>query len=155
MKKINLLPHKMQRAKDVRRVTIITAAVQAAVFLAVLLMYVFFSLWEARLDREIQDLAHALVQSPVQQTANVNLYLFFQDEFLTKDALINAQKVTSGVRLSEIRFSLGEFSITAHTADILNIWAHIVLLEGFFYDVRLASIAATDDGVYIYELNLR
>ena len=155
MKKINLLPHKMQKAKDVRRITIIIAAVQAAIFLTAVLVYVFFSLWGARLSREIQGLTRLLIQNPVQQTADVNLNHFFHEEFLTRDALINVQKVTNGVRIVDIRFSLGEFSITAHTADILNIMAHIELLDEFFYDVRLTSIAATDEGMYIYELNLR
>ena len=155
MKKINLLPLEMQKAKDVRRVTIIIAAVQAAIFLAVVVLYVIFTVWEARLDREAQILAHFLGEIPIEQAANINFHFFIHDDFLTDDALRITQTVISGVRLAEIRFRFGEFGLTAETLDIMNIQAHIEALGEFFYYVRLASLVADDDGMYIYELNLR
>ena len=155
MKKINLLPQKVQRVKDVRRVTIIIAAVQAAIFLAVILLYVFFSMWETRLNREIGSLKHLIGESPVQQVARETPRFFLQEEFLIADALFAVQEVPHGITLYTIRFNHGEFSITARGADILNIQAHIETLNEFFYDIRLLSLTATDDGYYVYELSAR
>ena len=152
MKKINLLPKEAQRAKDVRRVTIIIAAVLAVIFLAVVLLYVFFSMWETRLNREIQSLNHLLSESPTQQAVRETPRFFLQEEFLIADALFAAQEVPRGISLHTIRFSHGEFSITAHATDILNIQAHMEALNEYFYDIRLLSLTATDDGYYVYEL---
>ena len=152
MKKINLLPEKVQKSKDVRRITIILAAVQAAFFLMAILLFAFFSIWEARLSREAQSLESYLRQRAPVQPANETIHYFFHGEFLTEDALANAQAVPNGIRLYAMRFNHGQMSITAHTADILKIQAHIKNLSEFFYGIRLASLAATDGCTYIYEL---
>ena len=154
MKKINLLPPKVQKVNDVRRLTIIIAAVQAVIFLAVFLLYVLFSVWEAQLNREAQSLDRLLRDSFVEQSVNDTFHFFWHEEFLTKDALVNVHIVPSGVRLYALTFNYGEFSISAHTEDIMNIQAHIELLSEHFYNVRLASLAATDNSFYVYELIL-
>ena len=153
MKKINLLPEKVQKAKDVRRITIILAAVQAAIFLAAVLLYVFFSMWEARLNIEAQNLASFLVENPVRQADSESFHFLMQDEFLTKDTLIFAQTAPVGVWLYALRFDHGEINITARTEDIMKIQAHIETLSEFFYGIRLTNLAATDDGDYIYDIN--
>ena len=153
MTKINLLPHKAQKVKDVRRVTIIIAAVQAVIFLAVILLYVFISVWEARLYQEVQSLDHLWVQSPVQQTLRGTIQNFLPGDFLTTYALTKVQEVPNGVRLYAIRFEFGEFGITAHTNDILNIRKHIETLYEYFYDIRLSNLMTAYGGYYVYELN--
>ena len=155
MRKINLLPQNAQRVKDVRRVTIIITAGLAVIFLAVVLLYVFFSVWEARLNREVYRLNHLLSESPAQQAVRETPRFFLEEDFLVADALFTAQKVPHGILLYAIRFNHGEFSITARTTDILSIQAHLESLNEFFYDIKLLSIAATDDGYYIYELSAR
>ena len=152
MKKINLLPEKVQKAKDVRRITIVIAAVQTAVFLAAIVLFVLFSMWGARLNREAQSLDDLLRQSAAGQSSNETIHYFLQGEFLTKDALTHAQAAPHGVWLYALTFNHGEFSITAHTSDILNIQAHIKNLSEIFYGVRMTSLAATGEGGYVYEL---
>ena len=153
MKKINLLPKEAQRVKDVRRVKIIIAAVLAVIFLAAILLYVFLYVWETRLNREIGSLNHLLGESLTQQVVREVPRFFLNEEFLVADALFAAKEVPLGISLYAIRFSNGEFSITASAADILNIQAHIEALNEYFYDIRLLSLAVTDDGYYVYELN--
>ena len=152
MKNINLLPHDLQKAKDVRRVTIIITGVQIVAFSAVVLLYVIFSIWEARLDREVQVLARLTGESAMQQAGVGARHHFFHEDFLLKDALVNAQTVPDGVWLVVLRFSHGEFGITAATSDILNIQAHMELLDKYFNDIRLSNLTASDDGYYVYEL---
>ena len=155
MKKINLLSQKAQRAKDVRRVTIIITAVLAVIFLAVILLYVFFSMWETRLNREIGSLNYLLGESPAQQVVRETPRFFLQEDFLNADALFAVQEVPHGISLHAIRYNHGEFSITARAMDILNIQSHIEALNEFFYDIRLLSLTATDDGYYVYEISAR
>ena len=153
--KINLLPVKVQKAKDVRRITIIIAAIQVAIFLGVIFLYVFFSMWGVRISREKQTLESFLRETPTQQAGIEMTHFFFLEEFLTKDALLNAQAVPNGIWIYAIRFNHGELSISAHTMDILNILVHMEYLGEFFYNIRLTSLAAADEGTYIYELSLR
>ena len=153
MTKINLLPHKAQKVKDVRRVTIIIAAVQAVIFLAVIFLYVFISVWETRLNLEVQNLDHLRVQNPMQQTIRRTIHNFSPGDFLTTDALTIVQEVPDGIRLYAIRFEFGEFGLTAHTIDIMNIRTHIETLYEYFYDIRLTNLMAAYGGYYIYELN--
>ena len=152
MKKINLLPPRVQKAKDVRRISFIIAAVQAAIFLAAILVYVFVFTWEARLNREIHVLSIVLRDNPTEQQRNQTFHNFFAEDFLKADALINAQTAPSGIVLYAMRFGYGEISITARTADILNIQTHMELLDELFYDIRLVGLGVTDDGIYVYEL---
>ena len=152
MKKINLLPHKVQKSKNVRRVTIIIAAVQAAVFLTAVALYLFFSLWQARLEGEAQSLARHLRENPIQQAGIAAGHHVLHDDFLIKDDLVNAQTVPDGVWLVELRFGHGEFNITAAAFDILNIRTHMELLDGYFYGIMLTNLTAADGGYYVYEL---
>ena len=153
MNKINLLPLKAQKSKDVRLTTIIIAAVLAVIFLAAFLLFLFFSLWEARLNREIQGLTYLLGERVPYVAGNETSRHFLYEEFLTKDAFKNAQTAPSGISLEEIWFNFGEIGITARTADIYNIQVHMEVLGEYFYDIRLASLAVSYDGYYIYELN--
>ena len=153
MKKINLLPHKVQKSKDVRRFTIIIAAVQAVIFLTVVVLYLFFSMWQARLESEVHSLIRFRAEDPVQHAGAGVRHHFFHDSFLEKDALISAQAVPDGIWLVELNFSHGEFSITAAAYDILKIQTHMELLDEYFYGIRLTNLTAADGGYYVYELN--
>ena len=153
MKKINLLPHAAQKTKDVRRVAITIAAVQAAIFVSIVFLYVFFSMLETRQNREIASLTRQLRQNPQAQTQTGSIPEFLHESILTMDALENVQKAPSGVWIYAIRFDHGEISLTAHTSDILQIHLHIETLSEFFFDIRLGNLAAAEEGHYIYELN--
>ena len=153
MKKINLLPHATQKTKDVRRVAITIAAVQAAIFVSIVFLYVFFSMLETRQNREIASLAGQLRQSPDVQTQTGPFPDFLHENFLTMDALENVQTAPDGVWIYAIRFDHGEISLTAHTIDILHIHLHIEALSEFFFDIRLGNLVAVEEGYYVYELS--
>ena len=152
MKKINLLPHKTQKAKDVRRITNIIAAVQVAIFLAAGLLFAFFYVWETNLGTEAQNLAIFLRESPAVYTGNETFHDLLNEEFLDQDALINVKIAPEGTWLYAIRFDHGQISVTARSTDILSIQLHIDALGEFFYGIRLANLMSTDYGYYIYEL---
>ena len=152
MKKINLLPHKVQKAKDAKRIAILIAAVQIAVFLTLIVLYAFLSIWGARLEREALSLRRLLGVNPVQQAGIGIRHHVMQEEFLSQEDFINAQVLPSGIRLIEMGFVRGEFRLVAATSDILYIKTHMELIEGHFYDIRLTHLAASGDGYYVYGL---
>ena len=154
MKKINLLPHEVQKAKDVRRIAIIIAAVQAAIFVSALLLYVFFSMLQSRQSQEIESLIRQQRQNPSMPAQTWSFPDLLHEEFLTIEAFENVQTASDGIWLYAIRFEHGNFNITARATDILYIQAHIEALSEYFNDIRLVNLLAANYGYYVFELNL-
>ena len=155
MTNINLLPKDMQKTKDVRRIAILVAAVQAAVFLAVIALAALFSALNSKNEKEAALLGRQLLQAEAMLPAREASAAIPPYGFLPRATLGNAVTVPCGVLITAIRFSHGEFSLAAMTDCVANIQAHMEALGELFLDIRLARLAALACGSYVYELSLR
>ena len=153
--KINLLPHNIQKMKDVRRKIRLAAAIQAAVFLVSFGLFVFLSIWEAEINKQAAMLSETLRQtSPQRPPSRTTETLVISDVFLTKDSIKHMVAVPCGVWLYTVRYSQGEVVLSAGTFYIMNIITHQDVLGEFFYDIRLTRLSGNIDGSYNYELIL-
>ena len=168
MKKINLLPHWVQKSKAKRRLVILLAAVQAAIFLVLCIVVISLSVWESRIfdySRELDeklgffDPVSAQVSAELQaaraNAAYIKEFLALPEIFTWDFLTIIPDTIPIGVSLTRLEYKNGEMLFISSVTDIITIETHRAVLAGIFPNVRIGRISSLEGGSYSYELFVR
>lgn len=172
MKKLDLLPNWVQEAKQNRMFKQRIAAVQVAIFLAIILTVLMINAIEERRHLRIYELtqkiqsANPAWEQAVTDLRNAHARAELLEYFMQNHAphrfdptwlteMLDSAPTTA--TLERIRYSNNQFTITTKTTNIAIAETHkqnLVKTEAF-QSVNIGQVTGLDDGYYSYELIIR